>query len=234
LCQETFCRSDILKRHFTKCSLRRGNPTGATHLTHAQAHLRPAQSGASPGSMSQNGSVMAAPINPPSNLRTSWANNGTHAPSLYPDQTHMSSGYPLDSNRSSRSNSILRPGSSSSEEKKRYSNGSTLGSTSNGLESNSGHPPISERHDPYSLTRDRIPNQSYQNNSSSTYFTPVTASVAGSSLPMVTSAEQSMYSRGAGNYSQYPNVQNGQMNSEEWGSFFQPGANQDSLMFSSH
>jgi hypothetical protein len=40
LCNDTFSRSDILKRHFQKCSQRRGNPTGATHLSGSQAHLR--------------------------------------------------------------------------------------------------------------------------------------------------------------------------------------------------
>ncbi|PWW74642.1 hypothetical protein C7212DRAFT_298407 [Tuber magnatum] len=45
LCKDTFSRSDILKRHFQKCSIRRGNPTGATHLSHAHAH----QQGRRPG-----------------------------------------------------------------------------------------------------------------------------------------------------------------------------------------
>jgi hypothetical protein len=36
LCKDTFSRSDILKRHFQKCSIRRGNPTGANHLAHQQ------------------------------------------------------------------------------------------------------------------------------------------------------------------------------------------------------
>ena len=40
LCRDTFSRSDILKRHFLKCSVRRGNPTGATHLSHPQAHVK--------------------------------------------------------------------------------------------------------------------------------------------------------------------------------------------------
>ena len=40
LCRDTFSRSDILKRHFQKCSLRRGNPTGATHLSHSHAHMK--------------------------------------------------------------------------------------------------------------------------------------------------------------------------------------------------
>ncbi|KJK73609.1 hypothetical protein H634G_11118 [Metarhizium anisopliae BRIP 53293] len=38
LCQDTFSRSDILKRHFQKCSIRRGNPDGVSHLSHPQAH----------------------------------------------------------------------------------------------------------------------------------------------------------------------------------------------------
>lgn len=40
LCRDTFSRSDILKRHFQKCSIRRGNPTGASHLSHPLAHVR--------------------------------------------------------------------------------------------------------------------------------------------------------------------------------------------------
>lgn len=43
LCNDTFSRSDILKRHFQKCSLRRGNPTGISHLSHPHAHLKKAQ-----------------------------------------------------------------------------------------------------------------------------------------------------------------------------------------------
>ncbi|KAL8803802.1 MAG: hypothetical protein Q9200_006066 [Gallowayella weberi] len=40
LCEDTFSRSDILKRHFQKCSVRRGNPTGASHLTHSRANKK--------------------------------------------------------------------------------------------------------------------------------------------------------------------------------------------------
>lgn len=43
LCKDTFSRSDILKRHFQKCSLRRGNPTGISHLSHPHAHRKNAQ-----------------------------------------------------------------------------------------------------------------------------------------------------------------------------------------------
>jgi hypothetical protein len=40
LCHDTFSRSDILKRHFQKCSIRRGNPTGASHLSHPHSHVK--------------------------------------------------------------------------------------------------------------------------------------------------------------------------------------------------
>jgi len=40
LCKDTFSRSDILKRHFQKCSIRRGNPGNLTHLAHAHDHQR--------------------------------------------------------------------------------------------------------------------------------------------------------------------------------------------------
>ncbi|PWI64960.1 hypothetical protein PCL_08411 [Purpureocillium lilacinum] len=39
LCRGTFSRSDILKRHFQKCSIRRGNPTGASQPSRPQAHV---------------------------------------------------------------------------------------------------------------------------------------------------------------------------------------------------
>lgn len=57
LCRDTFSRSDILKRHFQKCSIRRGNPTGASHLSHSQAHLKKSHPGPhkSSNSMSENG-----------------------------------------------------------------------------------------------------------------------------------------------------------------------------------
>jgi hypothetical protein len=40
LCRDTFSRSDILKRHFQKCSIRRGNPQGVSHLSHPHAHVK--------------------------------------------------------------------------------------------------------------------------------------------------------------------------------------------------
>ncbi|KAH7459827.1 hypothetical protein FOMA001_g19849 [Fusarium oxysporum f. sp. matthiolae] len=40
LCRDTFSRSDILKRHFQKCSIRRGNPSEASHLSYPQAQMK--------------------------------------------------------------------------------------------------------------------------------------------------------------------------------------------------
>ncbi|KAL2015102.1 hypothetical protein VTK56DRAFT_6302 [Thermocarpiscus australiensis] len=40
LCRRTFSRSDILKRHFIKCATLRGNPSGASHLSHPQARAK--------------------------------------------------------------------------------------------------------------------------------------------------------------------------------------------------
>ena len=48
LCRDTFSRSDILKRHFQKCSIRRGNPTGASHLSHPNAHVKKSQASKAP------------------------------------------------------------------------------------------------------------------------------------------------------------------------------------------
>ncbi|KAL9128550.1 MAG: hypothetical protein Q9217_002783 [Psora testacea] len=44
LCHDTFSRSDILKRHFQKCSVRRGNPTGENHLAYSRANKKAKQS----------------------------------------------------------------------------------------------------------------------------------------------------------------------------------------------
>ncbi|MCJ1474751.1 hypothetical protein MMC13_003411 [Lambiella insularis] len=45
-CTSTFSRSDILKRHFQKCSMRRGNPTGASHLSDPAANFETSQAAA--------------------------------------------------------------------------------------------------------------------------------------------------------------------------------------------
>lgn len=62
LCKDTFSRSDILKRHFQKCSIRRGNPTGATHLSHPHAHLKRTQQAAA---AAMAAAAATNPVKPP-------------------------------------------------------------------------------------------------------------------------------------------------------------------------
>jgi hypothetical protein len=50
LCHNTFARSDTLKRHFEKCSIRNGNPTGIGHLSHPDARVVNAPAAAPSGS----------------------------------------------------------------------------------------------------------------------------------------------------------------------------------------
>lgn len=67
LCKDTFSRSDILKRHFQKCSIRRGNPTGATHLSHPHAHLKRTQ-------QQQQAAANAAAANPANPIKDEVSN----------------------------------------------------------------------------------------------------------------------------------------------------------------
>lgn len=96
LCKDTFSRSDILKRHFQKCSIRRGNPTGANHL----AHQRRNTNGSNRLSISQQdgpiGLAGLAEVAGPSNPAT--MNN---SPTVNGDL----------SARSSRANSLISPAS---------------------------------------------------------------------------------------------------------------------------
>lgn len=78
LCKDTFSRSDILKRHFQKCSIRRGNPTGATHLSHAHAHQQGRQGN------NQNTDT--------SSVGTAASATSTNAGGLSPTQTSPGSG----------------------------------------------------------------------------------------------------------------------------------------------
>jgi len=122
LCKDTFSRSDILKRHFQKCSIRRGNPTGANHLQHAQQHL---QKNRQPSGPEQNtylnhiggtsmpyadaGYAMGMPQMP-----SAAANGyGGDLPSISNHQTM--------STRTSRSSSLIRPGSGAEDNRRSIS-----------------------------------------------------------------------------------------------------------------
>ncbi|KAF2261514.1 hypothetical protein CC78DRAFT_470154 [Lojkania enalia] len=124
LCKDTFSRSDILKRHFQKCSIRRGNPTGASHLQNAQSHLqknRPSGAEANsylghlPTSVAySDGSYGNTLAGMPS--MSSMSND----PSAYADGLPPMSAQSL-SARTSRSNSLIRPGSGVEENRRSLS-----------------------------------------------------------------------------------------------------------------
>lgn len=99
LCKDTFSRSDILKRHFQKCSIRRGNPTGANHLAHQN---RRNTTGSNRLSMSQTegpiGLAGLAEVTGSAYNQNAMSNN---SPTVTGDL----------STRSSRANSLIAPGS---------------------------------------------------------------------------------------------------------------------------
>jgi hypothetical protein len=109
LCRDTFSRSDILKRHFQKCSIRRGNPTGASHLSHAQAHLKKSHPGPhKPAtSMPNENDMMAA------NGMGGLADPGMHPFGVIPDGSMPDGGGSLTDeqvDQLSRANSLKRLG----------------------------------------------------------------------------------------------------------------------------
>lgn len=107
LCKDTFSRSDILKRHFQKCSIRRGNPTGANHL----AHQRRNTNGSNRLSVGNGEAMGLASL--PEVAGTSYANGNlmnhmSSSPTVNGDSSYASTVASL-SNRSSRANSLMNP-----------------------------------------------------------------------------------------------------------------------------
>ncbi|KAF2762975.1 hypothetical protein EJ05DRAFT_516422 [Pseudovirgaria hyperparasitica] len=103
LCKDTFSRSDILKRHFQKCSIRRGNPTGANHLAHSQSHLRRNRPS---GTSGEQNFVPGMP-----NMPFTSAGYGNSVPGMAPIANGQPGYNGMDSlsARTSRSNSLIRP-----------------------------------------------------------------------------------------------------------------------------
>ncbi|KAF2877489.1 hypothetical protein BDV95DRAFT_644746 [Massariosphaeria phaeospora] len=120
LCKDTFSRSDILKRHFQKCSIRRGNPTGQSHLQNAQSHLQKNRALAGPEAsyLTHMGSAMTY-----SDAAYGNALAGMSMPPMPTDSTAFADGLPPPlsnpmSARTSRSNSIIRPGTGVDESRR--------------------------------------------------------------------------------------------------------------------
>jgi len=157
LCKDTFSRSDILKRHFQKCSIRRGNPTGASHLQNAQSHL---QKNRTPNGAEANSYLNHIGTSMPYS-DASYGNTLVGMPSMasmssmpgdssiYGDGLRSVPGHQSMSARTSRSNSLIRPGTGAEENRRSLSalefannrvnfNGNDFRG-SNGLPSNLSH-----------------------------------------------------------------------------------------------
>lgn len=113
LCNDTFSRSDILKRHFQKCSVRRGNPTGASHLSNPAAHIKKSQQAAAKAATASPASATtpssAVMTNPPF---TSAPMSSTSAPTTSAPAPGM--GYAMQSNNQAdmqRQAQSMQPGS---------------------------------------------------------------------------------------------------------------------------
>ncbi|KAK0629784.1 fungal-specific transcription factor domain-containing protein [Bombardia bombarda] len=121
LCRDTFSRSDILKRHFIKCSVRRGNPTGASHLSHPQAHVKK-NAGAQQKPMGAEGDVNH--INGMGNMP---ADGMVHPFGLIPSSDGMSN-IANDQSQLSRSSSI----NNDANRDRRSMTGSVMGASTRG------------------------------------------------------------------------------------------------------
>jgi hypothetical protein len=110
LCKDTFSRSDILKRHFQKCSIRRGNPTGANHLAHQRRNTNSNR-------LSVSSTEPIGLANIPEVAGPQYAANGAlmnggvqSSPTVNGDHSSYASSVASLSGRSSRANSLIHPG----------------------------------------------------------------------------------------------------------------------------
>lgn len=114
LCKDTFSRSDILKRHFQKCSIRRGNPTGANHLAHQRRNTngsnRMSISSTEPVALSGLADAAGAPY-----TNGTMMNGVTNSPTVNGENSSYASSVASMSNRSSRANSLIHPGALTSD-----------------------------------------------------------------------------------------------------------------------
>lgn len=108
LCKDTFSRSDILKRHFQKCSIRRGNPTGANHLAHQRRNTngsnRMSISSTEPVALAGLAEAAGAPY-----TNGTILSGVTNSPTVNGEGSSYASSVASISNRSSRANSLIHP-----------------------------------------------------------------------------------------------------------------------------
>jgi len=110
LCKDTFSRSDILKRHFQKCSVRRGNPTGANHLAHQRRNTNPSNRLSLGNEPIGLAGLANAAGGAPAYTNGDGVNPSSSSPTVNGDQSSYASSVASISNRSSRANSLIQPG----------------------------------------------------------------------------------------------------------------------------
>ncbi|KAL1302184.1 hypothetical protein AAFC00_002615 [Neodothiora populina] len=113
LCKDTFSRSDILKRHFQKCSIRRGNPTGANHLAHQRRNTnsnRLSVSSTEPIGLANIPEVAGQPYTNGTSI-----NGVQSSPTVNGDHSSYASSVASMSGRSTRANSLIHPGAMNGE-----------------------------------------------------------------------------------------------------------------------
>ncbi|KAF2636913.1 hypothetical protein P280DRAFT_521819 [Massarina eburnea CBS 473.64] len=233
LCKDTFSRSDILKRHFQKCSIRRGNPTGASHLQNAQSHLAKNRQPSSAEANSYLSQIQTS-VSYPDAAYGGTSLGGMQpmtamAPDAYGDGLPSMTGPQSMSARTSRSNSLIRPGSGVEENRRSMS---ALELSNNRINFNDFRGSNGMHHDmnAYGGQQNHAPtnsNGAYQNS----YENAMSHSEMGqNNMPIKTEDP------GSGNYGRtLPNVeglQNGQDNSVRWNGAFN-GEPQDNFLMGS-
>ncbi|CAK7230397.1 hypothetical protein SEUCBS140593_007575 [Sporothrix eucalyptigena] len=129
LCRDTFSRSDILKRHFQKCSIRRGNPTGVSHLSHPHAHVKKSQ-------QQQKHLAEAGDMNHMNGMGNVQGDGMVHPFGLIPAQADgLANNIQNDQSQISRSNSMSRIDPATTDPNQRNAaNGPARGVTNGGAQ----------------------------------------------------------------------------------------------------
>ncbi|KAF2835254.1 hypothetical protein M501DRAFT_989029 [Patellaria atrata CBS 101060] len=237
LCKDTFSRSDILKRHFQKCSLRRGNPTGVTHLQGSRANLK--KNRLSAGNADQH--TYLNPVNGPPNTygETSFTfpssssgintlSSETNLPS-FPDSNNL----PALSNRASRANSDIRPITTFHENRRSMSGLDAFRTEKSGLETgfdgmgNRGlSDGLSRQLDASAMSQGQGYNQIPQ------MFHQDSARSGGESHHLVKTEDPNQLTFGRNSLSNFDNASTGQGNNLTWDEPFQQQP-QETFMFQS-
>ncbi|KAF2489287.1 hypothetical protein BU16DRAFT_598185 [Lophium mytilinum] len=231
LCKDTFSRSDILKRHFQKCSIRRGNPTGQNHLANSQSHLRKNRLSAS----GQDAQSFLNSVNTSMPYSDgTYGNALTGLPSM-PSEQSYSDNLASMSARTSRSNSLIRPGTGVEDNRRSLSgidfqngrvgyDGSTDYRTSN-LSGN-----LANLH-AYNTQPGQSAGQ-MPNNPNAFNYAPASSADMAQNMIAKTESPNSMY----GGRPSLPNIDglaNGQEHDAKWGNQFHQEAQDGGFMLSS-